>query len=106
MRPPRVDRNTEVKRLLLQYETANLNELTSELLLAYIHDTALPALLEEYREELECPEYTMYELLKEHRLTKLSIPTIYRWMSLLRFKYEPRKKCYYVDGHEKPETKA
>jgi hypothetical protein len=63
-------------------------------------------LLEEYRAELECPEYTMYELLKENWLTKLSIPTIYQWMSLLRFKYESRKKCYYVDGHEKPETKA
>jgi hypothetical protein len=106
MLPPLLDRNPELKKSLLQYATANLNELTAELLLAYIHDTALPALLEEYREELECPEYTMYELLKEHRLTKLSIPTIYRWMSLLRFKYEPRKKCYYVDGHEKPETKA
>jgi hypothetical protein len=78
-----------------------LNKLTAELLLAYIHDTVLPALLEEFRAELQCLEYTMFELLKEHWLTKLSIPRC-----LLRFKYEPRKKCYYVDGHEKPETKA
>jgi hypothetical protein len=41
-----------------------------------------------------------------YRLTKLSVPTIYLWMRLLGFKYEPQKKCYYVDGHEKPETKA
>jgi hypothetical protein len=106
MLPPLLDRNPELKRLLLQYATSNLNELTAELLLAYIHDTVLPALLEEFRAELQCTEYTMFELLKEHWLTKLSIPTIYRWMCLLRFKYEPQKKCYYVDGHKKPETKA
>lgn len=26
------------------------------------------------------------------------------WMDILGFKYEPRRKTYYVDGHEKPET--
>jgi hypothetical protein len=76
------------------------------MLLSYLHDTALPALLGELRQELECPEYTMFELLQEHRLTKLSMTTVYRWMCLLGFKYEPQQKCYYVDGHKKPETKA
>jgi hypothetical protein len=106
MLPPLLERNPDLKKSLLQYATSNLNELTAELLLAYLHDIALPALLEEFRQELGCAEYTMYELLQEHRLTKLSIPSVYRWMRLLGFKYEPRKKCYYVDGHEKPETKA
>jgi hypothetical protein len=31
---------------------------------------------------------------------------MYRWMRLLGFKYEVRKRCYYVDWHEKPETKV
>jgi hypothetical protein len=83
-----------------------LNELTVELLLAYLHDKVVPALFEEFRAELECPEYTMYELLQEHQLTKLYVPTIYTWMHLLGFKYEPREKCYYLNGHEKPGTKA
>jgi hypothetical protein len=34
-----------------------------ELLLAYLYETVLPALLEEFREDLEFPEYTMFELL-------------------------------------------
>jgi hypothetical protein len=106
MLPPLLERNPYLKNSLLQYATSNLNKLTAELLLAYLHDTVLPALLEEFREELECPKYTMYALLQEHQLTKRSIPTVYRWMRLLGFKYEPRQKCYHVDGHEKPETKA
>jgi hypothetical protein len=106
MLPPLLEQNPDLKKSLLQYAMSNLNELTVELLLVYLHDTVLPALLEEFKAELECPEYTMYELVQEHQLTKLSVPTIYRWMCLLGFKYEPQKKCYYVDGHEKPETKA
>ena len=49
--------------------------------------------------------YTIEQLLNENRLTKLSIPTIFRWMKALGFKYEVQRKIYYVDGHEKPETK-
>ncbi len=50
MLPPLLDQNPELKKVLLQYATANLNELAAELLLAYIHDTARPTLLKEYRE--------------------------------------------------------
>jgi hypothetical protein len=44
------------------------------------------------------------ELLAEYGLTKVSITTVYRWMVCLGFKYEIRRKGYYVDGHEKPAT--
>ena len=47
----------------------------------------------------------MEALLQENQLTKLSMTTVFRWMSRLGFKYETRRKTYYVDGHEKPETK-
>jgi hypothetical protein len=48
MLPPLLDQNPDLKKLLLQYATSNLNAPTRELLLAYLHDTALPALLEEF----------------------------------------------------------
>ena len=104
--PPLLERNPDFKKGLVQYATSNLNELCAEFISAYLHDTALPALLKEYQEELENQGYTMFELLNGHSLTNLSIPTIYRWMRILGFKYESRKRCYYVDGHEKPETKT
>jgi hypothetical protein len=35
---------------------------------------------------------------------KVSITTVYRWMICLGFKYEIRRKGYYIGGHEKPAT--
>jgi hypothetical protein len=78
--PPLLEQYPELKQSLVQYATSNLDVLSAELLLAWLHDTALPALLIERRKELEKPTLSMAELLKECRLTKLSIPTIYRWM--------------------------
>jgi hypothetical protein len=48
----------------------------------------------------------MTDLLRENRLTKLTLKTGYRWLDRLGVKYEARKKGYYVDNHEKPETVA
>ena len=103
--PPLLDRYPELAKSIVLYAKQNLNELSAELLYSYLHEVALPALLEERRAELVDAFYTMAQLLGENRLTILSIPTIYRWMRRLGFKYEVRRKIYYVDGHEKPETK-
>jgi hypothetical protein len=40
--PPLLDRNPQFKMSFVQYATANLNDLSAELLLAYLHDLALP----------------------------------------------------------------
>jgi hypothetical protein len=44
------------------------------------------------------------EILKEYGLTCIDPSTVYRWLQKLGFRYEPRRKGYYVDGHEKPAT--
>jgi hypothetical protein len=106
MLPPLLERNPDLKKSILQHATSNLNELTAELLLACLHDVALPALLEKFKEELGNPQHTMHDLFQEHGLSKLSVSTVCRWMRRLGFKCEPRKKRCCVDGHEKPETKA
>jgi hypothetical protein len=103
--PPLLDRNPELAKCIITYAKQHLNELSAELLYSYVHEIALPALLDERRAELANESYTMEQLLHENQLTKVSITTIFRWMRRLGFKYEPRRKCYYVDGHEKPETK-
>ena len=48
--------------------------------------------------------FTTDDLLKENGLKTLSVPTVYRWLWKLGFKYKVRKKCYYVDMHKKPEN--
>jgi hypothetical protein len=42
-------------------------------------------------------------LYREHGLRKICPSTLYKWLKIFGF-YEPRKKGYNVDGHEKEET--
>jgi hypothetical protein len=43
---------------------------------------------------------------KAHRLESMSLTTTWRWMCLLGFQYDTRKKSFYVDGHERDEFVA
>jgi hypothetical protein len=92
----------------------------------YIHDKALPMLVQmtfveadENEEEdelrvsakaaifdLDSEEYQsmLQQILVPHGLTCVSPSTIYCWMIRLGFRYAARKKGYYVDGHAKPAT--
>ena len=97
----------------------NLDTLSIEMLSEYIHDKDLPALVhstfnepvEEEEEQsvsvvldLDSEEYKskLKQILITHGLTCISPSTVYRWMTHLGFRYAPRRKGYYVDGHEKP----
>jgi hypothetical protein len=61
---------------------------------------------EEYRLEPtdESYEEKVIELLKKFNLTCINPATIAQWLEKLGFKYQQRKKGYYVAGHEKPAT--
>ena len=104
--PPLLENNPDLKEGLLKHAKENLNDLSGEMMFTYLHEVALPTLIENRRQELEDNDITLEDVLKENQLTKLTLNTVYRYMERLDFKYEPRKKCYYVDGHEKPETIA
>jgi hypothetical protein len=68
--PPLLEQNPELKQsLVLQQATSNLDALSAELLLAWLHDIALPALLKERGQELVKPTLAMAESLKDCRLT-------------------------------------
>jgi hypothetical protein len=49
-------------------------------------------------------ELSVQNLLYEHGLKKVCPSTIYNWMKPFGFRYEPRRKGYYVDGHKSPAT--
>ncbi|KAI2505686.1 hypothetical protein MHU86_8745 [Fragilaria crotonensis] len=44
--------------------------------------------------------------LKQHGLKTLSITTVWRWIRLLGFSYDARRKSFYVDGHERDDVVA
>jgi len=64
----------------------------------------LPQLLENYpvlhNNLVKEIDNNLAHLSGEYVFTKLSLPTIYRWMHALGFKYDERKKCYYVYNHK------
>ncbi len=73
----------------------------------YIHDTVVPIMAQERygaKPEEEQYEATVEGMYHEHRFKTICPSTIYKWLKLLGFRYEPRRKGYYVDGHEKPKT--
>ena len=44
--------------------------------------------------------------LNAHGLATLSMTTVWRWMHLLGFSYDARRKSFYVDGHERDDVVA
>ena len=105
--PQFLDENKDICTSIQQYARENLNKLSIEFMSEYIHDVILPKMIkEEYRLEPtdESYEEKVIELLKKFNLICISPATIARWLEKLGFKYQQRKKGYYVDRHEKPAT--
>lgn len=104
--PPLLDMNPEIKNAICTFIKENLSELTSEFLLSYIQETVLPNFLLLRKQETSNKILTIQDILKEHGLSKLCLTTVYTWLQKLGYLYQPRKKSYYVDAHEKPSTAA
>jgi len=102
--PPLLENYPTFRKNLVKEMDDNLAHLSGEYVFNYVVDTALPNILKERQKELNNDKLTTKELLLENGLTKLSLSTVYRWMNMLGFKYEERKKCYYVDNHESEEN--
>ena len=49
---------------------------------------------------VEDDDKILHAFLNAHRLASLSLTTAWRWMRLLGFHYDSRKKRFYLDGHE------
>ena len=104
--------NEDVAKAIRLFCRSNLAELSAELLQEYVNRKILPLLVHpplDFEDATAQPppavsDEEKKEELGKYGLTSLSISTIYRWMRALGFKYETRKKYYFVDGHEKEGT--
>jgi hypothetical protein len=102
--PQFLDENKDICTFIQQYAHENLNKLSIEFMSEYLHDVILPKIeKEEYRLEPtnESYEEKFIELLKNLNLTSINPATVARWLEKLGFKYQQRKKGYYVDRHKK-----
>ena len=114
--PPFLQENPDICTNIKEYARENLDTLSIEMLSEYIHDKVLPNLIMDILNETEKSVRTMMAtkkdeynnhlrlILRQYGLTCVSPATVYRWMIRLGFRYQPTRKGYYVDGHERPAT--
>ena len=87
------------KKSILDYAHNNLADLTLEYVRHHVVKTVLPDFISKAESD-EAKYLGAYYI--EH---PPSITTVWRWMRRLGFKYDTRKKSFYVDGHERPEQR-
>ena len=112
--------NPDAQRRIEQFALNTLNKLTMESLHDYIHSVLLPDLrdtkrseraeilkeegIDEERIATHIDVITVDSILAESNLKVLNQETIRNWMHKLGFKYEERKKCFFVDVHEREDV--
>ena len=97
--------NPDVCEQIISYCKDNLSTLSMESVFNHLHDQILPKLVQTIQKERNELDYTKRGLLKEYHIKQLTMMTVYNWMTKhLGFKYKQRRKCYYVDNHEKTEN--
>ena len=96
--------NPDVCDEILSFCKTNISTLSGELVHTHLHECVLPTIVKTIQEERKDETYNEHDLFKEFRLKSLTMMTVYNWMHHLGMRYESRRKCYYVDSHEKPEN--
>jgi hypothetical protein len=107
----------DAKDQIVSYGIKNLATLTIESVHDFIMNTVVPRLtLTWSNEHVNIPQETdlcentdnktIHSFLNAHGLESMSLTTTWRWMCLLGFCYDTRKKCFYVDGHERHDVVA
>jgi hypothetical protein len=103
----------EAKGRLLTFAANNLDSFSIEKVCNYFNETLFPDLYGEYSDmavelgETE-DELLLYEEFLQYELgfsgNGVSDSTVCRYLSFLDYKYDVRKKTYYVDGHERDDV--
>ena len=119
--PPFFRENPDAMDAFKQHGVCILKQLSVEEMHTYVHEILIPTMVRRIEQRVEIdvdlddnttvapPEDVLeqtQQYLKSYRLSKISMPTIARWMHATGFRYKTRGKHYFVDGHEKPETLA
>ena len=105
------------KDQIIAYGIKNLATLTIESVHDFILSSVIPRLTVLWEKEMMAPaddcdntseprSRAIHSFLKTHRLESMSLTTTWRWMRLLGFQYDTRRKSFYVDGHERDDVVA
>lgn len=112
--------NPDAMDAFKKHGVANIKDLRVEMMLEYVHNELVPKLMLKrdgclfdndgndvgvgVAKEIVTPT-TRAAFLNSYCLSSISMATIARWMHSCGFRYKKREKHYFVDGHERPETR-
>ena len=103
--PRLINDDPDILKSMINFCRENISNLTVECVHQFLLRDAIPKLAKTMQEEhphRQAP--TIESILKSYGLKTLSIKTVQSWMKRLGFKYEPRKKSYYLDLYETEEN--
>ena len=98
--PPLLEANPDTVKDILKFCRGNIDGLNVEMVHQFLLNECLPKLATKIQSEQDSVPYSLNDLFKDYNLSTLNIKTVRNWMIKLGFKYEPRRKTYYVDTHE------
>ena len=93
-----------MRDMFISHACEKLAGLSVEVMHDFVHAEMVPALLKQRQKETKNYDMTEKDILKENGLHTICPRTVANWMNRLKFKFSPRRKTYYVDGHEAPDT--
>ena len=102
--PPLLHSNLDLRDNLLKFCKDNINHLSLEVIHDYLLSDTLSNLAKTIEKEQNIGTYICEQLMTDNGLKTLSLTTVQRWMKKLGFKFEPKKKTYYIDNHDSPEN--
>jgi len=103
--PHFLQNNPDIYDSFQKYCSDNLDTLSSESIYEWFIDTVIPQTVMQINNEQDPSnpdKITSTILLHQSGLTTLCLTTVRSWMKQLGFKWEPKKKTYYTDNHERP----
>jgi hypothetical protein len=93
----------EAKAAVNRYFSKNLESVNVDQFRSYLLDEVLPKIILDTNLNTNEPPLDLAELLSSIGLRTLGLATAYKYLRHLGYIYSQSKKCYYNDGHEKPE---
>ena len=90
----------EAKHIIQKFCNENLADLTVMRTHEYVCDVVIDKLQHYCSEDVDEPTLGSHYLAS---LNHTSTPSVWRWLHFLGYRYQPTKKTYYVDGHERVE---
>ena len=97
---PFLDSFPEAKLSLRDWANDNLDILSCQAVSIQLQQNIIPNIFNSLPDDLQAEGLTYKNFLNHYGLKSITSQTAWRWMKLIGFHFDKRKKCYFSDHHE------